>query len=90
MLFRSQVLKLITLPADIGRSFFAAPGVPAERLTALRAAFDAMAADPAMLAEAKRRAVTIGPWSGVRLTAFLAEISKTPPGPIAMLKSVLE
>lgn len=85
-----QVFRLITLPADIGRSFFAAPGVTPERLGALRAAFMAMAADPALLADAKRRSITVDPWSGEHLTAFLAEISKTPKEPIELLKAALK
>ena len=85
-----QVLRLIAMPADIGRSFFAAPGVPPAQLAALRAGFDKMVADPALLAEAKRRAVTINPWSGERLSAFLAGISQTPAEPIEMLKAALQ
>ena len=85
-----QVLRLMTMPADIGRSFFTAPEVPAATLAALRHGFMAMTADPALLAEAKRRAVTIDPWPGDKLANFIAEIARTPQAPIDQLKAALQ
>ena len=85
-----QVLRLMTVPADIGRSFFAAPELPADTLAVLRRGFMAMVADPALLAEAKRRAVTIDPWPGDKLVTFLAEIARLPQEPIDRLKAALQ
>ena len=39
------------VPAVVGRSIFASPGIPAERVKALREAFTAMTKDPVFLAE---------------------------------------
>jgi tripartite-type tricarboxylate transporter receptor subunit TctC len=85
-----QVLRLMTMPADIGRSFFVAPEVPATTLAVLRQGFMAMTADPALLAEAKRRAVTISPMPGDKLAAFIEEIARTPKAPIDQLKAALQ
>ena len=85
-----QVLRLMTVPADIGRSFFAAPELPGETLAVLRRGFLAMVADPALLADAKRRAVTIDPWLGDRLAGFIADIARLPPEPIERLKAALQ
>ncbi len=49
-----RVLELIFARQKMGRPFLAPPDVPAEVATMMRRAFDAMAADPAFLAEAKR------------------------------------
>ena len=85
-----QVLGLMTLPADIGRSFFVAPGVPRETVAALRRAFGAMVDDPELRADAKRAAVTVDPWPGEKLAAFIEAVARTPAGPIERLKSALQ
>ena len=41
-----RMLDLVSSGVDIGRPFFAGPGVPAERIAILRRAFDAMIVDP--------------------------------------------
>ena len=50
-----QVLELMSSGSQIGRALFAPPGVPAERIAALRAAFDAMVKDPEFIAAAAKR-----------------------------------
>ncbi|MDB5571546.1 MAG: Tripartite-type tricarboxylate transporter, receptor component TctC, partial [Hyphomicrobiales bacterium] len=42
----AAAMRLLSAPTAIGRPFFAPPGVPAERVKALRAAFDATMKDP--------------------------------------------
>src|SRR5262244_2418462 len=49
-----QILRLVFSRQAMARPFVAPPGVPAERLAALRAAFDATMTDPEFLAEAKQ------------------------------------
>jgi tripartite-type tricarboxylate transporter receptor subunit TctC len=49
-----QIVSFINAALEYGRPFAAPPGVPAERLAALQAAFRAMLEDPEFLAEAKR------------------------------------
>ncbi len=51
------LLRLLSASTQIGRPIFTTPEVPAERVAALRAAFDAMMRDPAFLEEAKRGAL---------------------------------
>src|SRR3954471_9825426 len=53
--------------AGIGGSVIAPPNVPADRLLALRDAFDAMVADPEFLADAHRRGLDITPAKGREL-----------------------
>ena len=55
-----------------------APGVPAERVAALRAAFDAVVKDSAFLAEAKSLNMIIDPLSASALTAEFQRLSKHP------------
>jgi tripartite-type tricarboxylate transporter receptor subunit TctC len=57
----------------IGRSIIAPPGVPADRLALLRAAFDATVADPGFVADAKKANLDIAPLGGDKLAALVAD-----------------
>jgi tripartite-type tricarboxylate transporter receptor subunit TctC len=59
-----QVLQLIFSPQGMDRPLFAPPGVPADRVAALRAAFNAAMDDPAFIAEAKKQHLGIDKVSG--------------------------
>jgi len=50
------VFEFLLATQDMGRPFFAPPGVPADRVTALRAAFARTLHDPQFLAEAEKMA----------------------------------
>jgi tripartite-type tricarboxylate transporter receptor subunit TctC len=50
--------------AQVGRAIVAPPGVPAERIATLRAAFDAMLKDPDLLAEIDKSGLEFVPASG--------------------------
>ena len=73
-----QVLKLLSAPTTIGRPIFAAPGVPAERIRALRDAFDRMVRDPAFLEAAQRENFDINPVSGEEMQKIVGEITASP------------
>jgi tripartite-type tricarboxylate transporter receptor subunit TctC len=72
------VLKLLSASTTIGRPIFTTPGVPADRVKALRAAFDRMVRDPAFLEQAKKENLDIEPVSGEELQRIVAEIVATP------------
>jgi tripartite-type tricarboxylate transporter receptor subunit TctC len=72
------VLKLLSASSTIGRPFFTSPGVPAERVKALRGAFDAMVKDPVFLAEAQKEGFDINPLSGEELQKIVEDIVATP------------
>ena len=56
-----QVLELILARQEMGRPLAAPPGVPADRVAALRAAFEATMRDPDFLAEADKISLEIDP-----------------------------
>ena len=72
-------LKLIVSRQSIARPFAAPPGLPADRLQALRAAFDATMKDPQFLAEAKRLNLEVRPVSGGDVEKLIKELYATPP-----------
>ena len=75
---------------DIGRPFFLPPNVPADRVAALRKAFDDTMKDPAYLAEAQKLKIDVDPMNGAELAAFVEQISKTPADTVARVRKALE
>jgi tripartite-type tricarboxylate transporter receptor subunit TctC len=75
--------------AGIGWSVVAPPNVPAERVAALRAAFDRMVADPEFLADAGKRGLEITPASGRELDEIVARTIATPASALVTLKKLV-
>jgi len=73
------VLKFVSGGSAIGRSLAAPPGVPADRIAALRKAFDATVKDPGLLADAKKRRALVIPKSGAAVQAIVMDILATKP-----------
>jgi tripartite-type tricarboxylate transporter receptor subunit TctC len=73
------VLTLIVSRQTMARPYVTPPGVPADRLHALRQAFDAAMKDAAFLADAKRQDLEVRPVSGVEAEALLHAAYATPP-----------
>ena len=63
------VVKLMLAPEDIGRSLFAPPGVPPDRVKVLRDGFMKMMKDPDVVAEAQKRRFEPNPSAGRKLKA---------------------
>ncbi len=59
--------------AQVGRSIVAPPGVPADRVRELRAAFDAMLDDPELKAEIDKTGLEFAPGSGADLQKIIQE-----------------
>ena len=64
--------------AVVGRSIFASPGIPAERVKALREAFTAMTKDPVFLAEIEQTKAEFDPMSGEDVQKVIEEAAKIP------------
>jgi tripartite-type tricarboxylate transporter receptor subunit TctC len=60
----------------VGRSVFAPPGVPVDRMDALRTAFDTMIKDPDFLKDAAKRKASLNPMGGKELEGKIAEVMK--------------
>jgi hypothetical protein len=83
------LVKLYALPGDIGRPYAAPPDVPADRLTALRRAFDATMKDKAFLAEAEKTHLEIDALTGEQVTKLLQEAYSTPPDAIKRMAEIM-
>jgi tripartite-type tricarboxylate transporter receptor subunit TctC len=71
-------VEFISAGAAIGRALLAPQNVPADRVAALRAAFDQVVTDKDFLAEAQKRSIYIEPTSGVEVQKHSDAIIRTP------------
>jgi tripartite-type tricarboxylate transporter receptor subunit TctC len=84
------VLKFLTeANSSLGKPFATTPGVPADRVKALRDAFNATMQDKAFLDDAKKVHAEIRPIRGETLKKLVDDIVATPPDVIAKVKSAL-
>jgi tripartite-type tricarboxylate transporter receptor subunit TctC len=72
------VLTFFSGNTQLGRPLMAPPGVPADRVEALRQAFDATMREPAFLKEAESMGFEVVPQSGERIAALVATALATP------------
>jgi tripartite-type tricarboxylate transporter receptor subunit TctC len=85
-----QALELLFAPQEMGRPFFAPPGLPAERVRALRTAFMDSVKDPKFLEEAVKQGVEVQPLAGVDIHALLERIYASPRAVIERAKAAAE
>lgn len=73
-----QVFDLIFGALVLGRMYLAPPDIPAQRLAALRKAFDAAIKDPEFLADAEKANMEITPQTGAEVEALIKRFNATP------------
>jgi tripartite-type tricarboxylate transporter receptor subunit TctC len=74
-----KILRLVLAPLEMDRPILAPPGVPAERVAALRAAFHAAMNDKGFIAQAERSHLEIREISGSRVAEILDDAYQMPP-----------
>jgi tripartite-type tricarboxylate transporter receptor subunit TctC len=72
------VLDFMSKAVSFGRPIATTPGVPAERVAALRRAFDATLKDPAFIQDAKTQRAEIQPMTGAQLDQIVRDIVGAP------------
>lgn len=82
-------MRLVSAPPVVGRPIFTSPGVPPERVAALRKAFDETMKDPAFIADAQKLNLDLNPIGGEELQRVVADIIATPPAATKRLAAVL-
>ncbi|HEU0072199.1 MAG TPA: hypothetical protein VFS04_12960 [Alphaproteobacteria bacterium] len=84
-----QILSLYDRQGDFGRPYVAGPGVPADRVQALRAAFMQAMNDPELRKEIEGRGLEASPMSGEELQKLVDDIYATPPDVLKKLQAAL-
>jgi tripartite-type tricarboxylate transporter receptor subunit TctC len=85
-----RMFEIVFTDQVMGRPFVVAPGVPADRVAMLRAAFDATMKDETFLAEAKQQKMEIDPVSGTEINALLERVYTAPPAVIARIRELVK
>lgn len=85
-----QALELALARLEFGRPFFLPPNVPADRVEALRRAFDAAVKDPGFLADADKSKIEVDPLTGEQVAALVAQVSRTPADTVARVRAAME
>jgi tripartite-type tricarboxylate transporter receptor subunit TctC len=75
---------------EVGRSFMAPPGVPADRVATLRKAFDETMADPELLAEIEKAKLDFHPGPGDKLQKIISDTASVSPDVVARMRSLLK
>jgi tripartite-type tricarboxylate transporter receptor subunit TctC len=85
-----QALRLGLARLEYGRPFFLPPSVPAERVAALRRAFDAALRDKALIAEAEQAKIEIDPLTGEEVAELVKQVSATPAEVVGRVRAAME
>jgi tripartite-type tricarboxylate transporter receptor subunit TctC len=75
---KKKIIEFISAGSAIGRALIAPPNVPADRIAALRAAFDRLVVDPAFRADADKRSADLEPADGATAQGYSDTIAKAP------------
>jgi len=84
------VLHAIGGSAEVGRSIMTTPGVPPERLAALRAAFADMIKSPEFLAASQQRNLMIDPGTGEDIDAIVKDTMNLPKPVLEKLRKLMK
>ena len=85
-----KLLEFLSADTDLSRSLVTTPGVPPERVQALRRAFDAMIKDPDFLMEASKAGMDISPATGEESQKIADSIVNATPDVAARAKVLIE
>lgn len=85
-----QMIDIFSRTMQIERPFAGPPGIPADRLSILRRAFDRTVKDAQFLADAKRSRAEINPHTGEQVAEAVAAIIGTPPSVVEKVKEATE
>jgi tripartite-type tricarboxylate transporter receptor subunit TctC len=83
-----QLFEIAFAEQVMGRPFVLPPGVPGDRIVALRSAFDATMKDSAFLDDARRQHAEIDPVGGEEINALLDRVYAAPPEVVARIREL--
>jgi tripartite-type tricarboxylate transporter receptor subunit TctC len=84
------VMTFLSADIPISRAYVTTPGVPAERVQALRRAFDATMKDPQFIAEAAKFNMDMSPATGEESQRYSDLIANTPANVLARARAIIE
>jgi tripartite-type tricarboxylate transporter receptor subunit TctC len=85
---KRQTFDLLTASALIGRPYIVPKAVPADRLAALRTAFDATMKDPEFLADIDKQRLIVTAMTGAQVEGFIKDLYQTPPDVVTAARTI--
>jgi tripartite-type tricarboxylate transporter receptor subunit TctC len=86
----TEILKFLSVQWAIPRALLLPPGVPADRLAAWRAAFDATVVDPQFRADAAKAKLHIKPMPGAAVEPIIAAMMATPEAVLERTRTIVK
>jgi tripartite-type tricarboxylate transporter receptor subunit TctC len=86
---QKEILTVVANGNAVGRLMMTPPGVPADRVAALRAAFEATVRDPGYLASIKARNLDFDPVAAAEVTRLIEDTLSKSPAVIAKVKAAM-
>jgi tripartite-type tricarboxylate transporter receptor subunit TctC len=86
---KKDVVEFISAGTPFSRALAVGPGVPMDRVAALRKAFDDLMVDKAFLADAEKRKLDIDPRNGAQAHAMLEKIVDASPDLVSRAKKAI-
>jgi tripartite-type tricarboxylate transporter receptor subunit TctC len=87
---REQIFRQLVSNDEIGRSLFATPNVPPERVVQLRSAFQAMVADAEFRSDAEQLHLPLAPKSGGEMQDVVRQMFEISPDTLAKLRELVK
>jgi tripartite-type tricarboxylate transporter receptor subunit TctC len=84
-----RFIALVESQADLARLSAGPPGIPQDRLAALRQAYDKAMADPELQAKAKKVGLPLEPLSGNEVEKRVKQALNQPPATVALIKEAM-
>jgi tripartite-type tricarboxylate transporter receptor subunit TctC len=84
----TQILRVVANATEVGKMIMTTPDTPADRVQALRRAFDAMIKDPEYVAEMKASKIEIGEMRGEELQQLVDEVGSVSPSILEKVKAI--
>jgi tripartite-type tricarboxylate transporter receptor subunit TctC len=84
-----RILEFMNSDSSVGWNAIAPPDVPADRVAALRSAFDATLRDPDFLADAQKQGLEIVPGRGDEVQQVVEHTLATPPELVARIAAII-
>jgi tripartite-type tricarboxylate transporter receptor subunit TctC len=84
-----KMMEVLSVSNGVGRSLTAPPGIPADRVAALRSGFDAMAKSEKFLAEAKRMRLQVDPLPGDELKKLVLSSGDLTPSMVKQIQDII-
>jgi tripartite-type tricarboxylate transporter receptor subunit TctC len=84
-----QIFEYVSKVISLARVVCTNSGVPAERIAALRDAFNKTLAEPAFLAESRKLRMEIEPMEGEEVQRYVNDIIDAPPDLLENIKKII-